>query len=168
MECDSKFVGGEVVDGTGSRAFRADVAVVGDRIVAVGDLTEVQAAREINCSGRTLTPGFIDIHSHSDWLVPNGDHGRTIEPFIRQGMTSLVAGNCGFSPAPVSSRNERASAEAGRLIVDESPKLDWRTMDEYLTTLETRGLALNVAELVGTRRGAGRRERASNLCRAHA
>ncbi len=149
MECDLKLTGGSVIDGTGSAARRADVAMTGDRITAVGDLAGLAAARTVDCSGRTVTPGFIDIHSHSDWLVPGADHGTLIEPFIRQGMTTLVGGNCGFSPAPITEQNRPAAHDASRLIVDDAIELRWETMREFLDLLERGPLALNVAQLVG-------------------
>ncbi|MBS1105378.1 MAG: putative D-aminoacylase, partial [Deltaproteobacteria bacterium] len=105
MHCELKLTGGTLIDGTGTPAVRSDVAIAGGRISALGDLTALEAARTIDCSDRVVTPGFIDIHSHADWLLPDADHGRLVEPFVRQGMTTLVAGNCGFSPAPISPRS---------------------------------------------------------------
>jgi N-acyl-D-amino-acid deacylase len=149
MSCDIKFAGGSVIDGTGAKAFRADVAVTGGMISAVGDLSELEAARTFDCAGRIVTPGFIDIHSHSDFLVPGADHGALLEPFLRQGMTTLVGGNCGFSPAPVNERTRRAVTEASRLIADEPIDLRWETMGEFLDAIEEGGVAINVAQLVG-------------------
>jgi N-acyl-D-amino-acid deacylase len=141
--------GGTVIDGTGTAGFDADVAVSDGRIVAVGALADAEAEHRIDCRGRTVTPGFIDIHSHADWLVAGEDHGSLVEPFVRQGMTTLVGGNCGFSPAPVSARSRTAAVEASRLIVDDALDLRWTTMDGFLSVLEAGGVALNVAQLVG-------------------
>lgn len=149
MDCDLKLSGGHVIDGSGKPAQRADVAVSGDRITAVGDLASLAAARVLDCTGKTVTPGFIDIHSHSDWLVPGADHGALIEPFVRQGMTTLVGGNCGFSPAPITDHNRAAALDASRLIVDAAIDLRWNSMGEFLDGLEQGGVSLNVAELVG-------------------
>lgn len=149
MACDLKLVGGFVVDGTGAPASRADVAVTGDRISAVGDLGALEARRTLDCRGRTITPGFIDLHSHSDFLVPGADAGALVEPFLRQGMTTLVGGNCGFSPAPVTERSRGALCESSRLITDDEIELRWETMDGFLSALEQTGVPLNVAQLVG-------------------
>lgn len=149
MDCDVKLANGTVIDGTGSAARRADVALRGDAIVAVGDLAQVAARTTIDCTDRVVTPGFIDIHSHSDWLVPGGDSGALVEPFVRQGMTTLVGGNCGFSPAPATACNRRSLEESSRLIVDDAIDLPWDDMDGFLSALERTPLPLNVAELVG-------------------
>ena len=149
MSCDLKLAGGSVVDGTGSPAFSADVALTSGKISALGDLSALEAERTIDCSGRTITPGFIDIHSHSDWLVPGRSHGSLVEPFVRQGMTTIVAGNCGFSPAPVTDQNRQGLQEASQLIVDDQLQLRWESLGEFLDLVESEGVALNVAQLVG-------------------
>lgn len=149
MRCDLVLSGGELIDGSGAPRVRADVAVEGGRVVALGDLRDVEAAARVDCTGRIVTPGFIDLHSHSDWLVPGGESGELVEPFLRQGMTTIVGGNCGFSPAPLSEHNHAMARDASRLIVDDEIALPWRTMHEYLDTLEQTALPLNVAELVG-------------------
>jgi N-acyl-D-amino-acid deacylase len=113
MRCDVKLSGGNVIDGTGAPARAADVAISDGSIQAVGDLSDLSTQNEVDCTGCFVVPGFIDIHSHSDWLVPGRDCGTLVEPFIRQGMTSLVGGNCGFSPAPVSELS-RSSAQHRR------------------------------------------------------
>src|SRR5215813_11378652 len=119
MRTELKLTGAEVIDGSGAKAFRADVAVTGDTITAIGDLSRLDAAATVDCSGKIVAPGFIDIHSHSDFLVPGDpDHGVLLEAFIRQGMTTIVGGNCGFSPAPVSDRTREVVSEGGRLIAD--------------------------------------------------
>ncbi len=149
MDCDLKLANASVIDGTGAPAVRADVALAGGRIAAMGDLSDLEAAETLDCAGRVVTPGFIDIHSHSDFLVPGKDCGALVEPFVRQGMTTLVGGNCGFSPAPVTERNRGATRESSRLILDDVLEPRWTTMDEFLAALEAGGVPLNVAELVG-------------------
>jgi N-acyl-D-amino-acid deacylase len=96
---DLKIVGGLVVDGTGAPAARADVGIAGDTIIALGDLAREPAGRTIDASGLVVAPGFIDVHTHSDWRLWAN---RRAESKIRQGVTTEVVGNCGFSPAPVS------------------------------------------------------------------
>jgi N-acyl-D-aspartate/D-glutamate deacylase len=149
MGCDLKLSGGDVIDGTGAEAYRADVAIANGMISAVGDLADLEARETLDCTGKAIAPGFIDIHSHGDWLVPSPTHGALFEPFIRQGMTSFVGGNCGFSPAPVTDLNRASIHEGSRLQSDTPIELEWETMGEFLDHLEQRGIALNVAQLVG-------------------
>lgn len=149
MDCDVKLAGGNVIDGTGAPAKRADVAITGSLIAAVGDLHRVEAAQVVDCTGKTIAPGFIDIHSHADWYLTRPDHGTLLEPFVRQGVTSFVGGNCGFSPAPITEVNRASAQEASRLIADQPIDIDWHSTAEFLDGLEHRGTALNVAQLVG-------------------
>jgi len=149
MSADLKLQGGTVIDGTGVKGVYADVAVSGGKVTHVGDLSMLEAAKTLDCTGKLVTPGFIDIHSHSDFLVPGADHGALLEPFVRQGMTTLVGGNCGFSPAPVTEHTKGPIREASRLIGDEAIDLRWTTMGGFLDAIEESGVALNVAQLVG-------------------
>lgn len=95
---DSLLLGGWVVDGTGNPARRADVAIQGDRIAAVGCLRTAQAKRVFDVTGKLICPGFIDAHSHTDVTVEVNPY---FESTIRQGITTEVVGNCGDSTAPV-------------------------------------------------------------------
>jgi len=110
-----------IVDGMGRSSYTTDVGIVDDRIVLIGDLRERDAAARIDCTGKTLSPGFIDVHSHSDelWLqLPRCD-GK-----IAQGVTTEIGGNCGTSLEPAQ-------------------------LDETFHEIERNGVALNVATLVG-------------------
>ena len=95
MEADLVIKGGTVVDGTGAQPFIADVAVNDGRIVAVGD--GVDGRESIDARNRIVAPGFVDIHTHYDAQV-FWDPGLTSSCW--HGVTSVVAGNCGFSIAP--------------------------------------------------------------------
>ncbi len=149
MNYDLKLVGGRVIDGSGAASVRADVAISGNTITAVGDLSGLEAARTLDCTGRIVVPGFIDIHSHADFLVPGADHGALLEPFVRQGMTTVVGGNCGFSTAPITERTRAAVIESSLLFADEPIDLRWETMGGFFDALDQGGIALNVAALVG-------------------
>lgn len=96
-KCDVILRGGTVIDGSGSAGFKADVAVNGDTIVALGDCKDWQADQVLDASGQIVSPGFIDVHTHDDVAVI-----KTPEmPFkISQGVTTIVAGNCGMSAVP--------------------------------------------------------------------
>ena len=99
----------------------------------------------IDATGKIVCPGFVDPHSHSDFsLLANP----TAESTIRQGVTTEVVGNCGFSPAPVSDEF-RQEMQGFALYVPPGMDFSWRSVKDYLRRYEDEGLALNVAQLVG-------------------
>ena len=95
---DTVLTGGELIDGTGTKAYKADLAIKGNRIAAIGELRNLRAAEEINVTGRCITPGFIDTHTHDDQACMSASQ---MEPKISQGVTTVVVGNCGVSLAPL-------------------------------------------------------------------
>jgi N-acyl-D-amino-acid deacylase len=142
---DVKVQGGQVLDGTGAPAVRADVGIQGESIAVVGDLSREPAGRTVDASGLTVTPGFIDMHSHSDWQLWGNPRA---ESKIRQGVTTEVVGNCGFSPAPVADEY-RDEMRGFALYTTKGMDFSWRSMGEYLARYADRGIALNVIQLVG-------------------
>jgi len=133
---------GKVIDGTGNPWFSADVCVDKGRIVKIGRIGQ-GGAEVIDASGLIVCPGFIDMHSHSDFaLVANPK----AESTVRQGVTTEVVGNCGGSGAPVTGQAiESARKRRERLGI----KLNWSSFAEYLNAFDTQGVAVNVAPLVG-------------------
>lgn len=133
--------GGLVVDGTGAPPSRADVAVEGGRIAAVG--AGLSAEQTIDAGGMLVAPGFIDIHTHDDFTLPLRPEA---EAKLRQGVTTTVTGNCGFSPFPltdcVASRTHGAFFE---------PELRerWKDLAEFAGELGSIAPAINVVPLVG-------------------
>jgi N-acyl-D-amino-acid deacylase len=109
---------GTVIDGSGAKRFRADVAINGGRIVRVGEGQRWDAVRSIDARGLAVGPGFIDVHTHADDIAEKP----SAENFIRMGVTTVVAGNCGDSAL---------------------------RLGEALAAIKARGVALNFATLVG-------------------
>ena len=141
---DLILTGGTVYDGLGGPGVIADVAVTGSVVTAIGDLSQETAGQTINVTGLAVAPGFIDIHTHSDFsLLIN----RPMRSSIAQGVTTEVVGNCGVSIGLVTTdvvfTQERRWAERG------GTDLDWSRMREYFARVEDGGIACNVASLAG-------------------
>lgn len=100
---DTLIRGGIVVDGTGGASVKTDIAIAGDRIVAMGDLSTVTADETIDATDRIVAPGFIDVHTHDDRLLLEN---REMTPKVSQGVTTVVTGNCGVSLAPYTGEND--------------------------------------------------------------
>jgi hypothetical protein len=95
------FRGGQVIDGSGAAAIAADVAINGDRILAVGDIGVSSGAEIVDIGGHVIAPGFIDVHTHDDRLLLSAPD---MAPKASQGVTTVVTGNCGISLAPLKLR----------------------------------------------------------------
>src|SRR5271165_611065 len=143
--------GGTIVDGTGAPAFTGDVAIDGDRIVAVGDKAG-PARREIAADGRLVTPGWVDVHTHYDgqatWdpvLAPSSWHG----------VTTILFGNCGVGFAPVRAADHDALIDLMEGVEDipgialaEGLKWNWESFPQFLDTLEALPRTIDVAAQV--------------------
>ena len=139
--------GATIVDGTGAKAWVGDAAIRGGRFAALDRHIPGIAGRMIDADGCTLTPGFIDIHCHSDFSLfdhPDADIK------LRQGVTLEVLGNCGTSLAPLENLSRTLiSADSDSDVGSWKHPLDWNSYDRYVRTLEAAGLSINVAGLVG-------------------
>jgi N-acyl-D-amino-acid deacylase len=158
--------GGKVVDGLGGPGFDGHVLIEGDRIEAVikegGDVPAADLV--IDASGKAVAPGFIDMHSHLDWVLPLDDNPDLLKCLPEQGVTTVVAGNCGVSPAPMGEDTGRLLQTFASINIERPLDYAWRSMAEYLDNLDEVGPGVNVAELAGhaslrfagekTRRGA--------------
>jgi N-acyl-D-amino-acid deacylase len=149
MDFDLILKDGTILDGTGAVGSNGSVAVRDGRIAAVGNLGAARAATTLDCTGKVIAPGFIDMHSHSDWVIPNADHGAVLAPLLEQGITTIVGGNCGCTPAPFLPGNRTLLPLVGRMLHDHDLDYGWQGMGDFLATLERQGLALNLAQLVG-------------------
>ena len=152
MAHDVVIRGGNVIDGTGKPGFRADVAVDGDTITAVGQI-DAPGLREIDARGHAVTPGFVDIHTHLDAQVA---WDPLLTPISWHGVTSALLGNCGVTFAPV--RPGDAPVLAGMMeTVEDIPReailnglpWNWESYGGYLDALQATAPAINIAGLVG-------------------
>ncbi len=135
--------GGRVIDGTGAPARKADVALSGDRIAAIGDLRGAAAKQRVDAAGKTIAPGFIDVHTHDDnALLRTPD--MTMK--VSQGVTTVVVGNCGVSLAPLT----LAGAPPPPLdLLGDKGEYRFATFGDYMRTLDDQPAATNAACLVG-------------------
>lgn len=138
---------GRIVDGSGNPWFRGDLAIGAGRVAAIAPPGTLQGERVIDAAGRFVTPGFVDIHTHSDLSILVN---RRAESAVRQGATTHILGNCGMSPAPVT------EARLGEMRyywgdISDQPEVTWKWRDfrGYLEALEEGGLAINVGSLAG-------------------
>ncbi len=136
--------GGRVLDGTGAPAFRADVAISGDRIAALGRLEGAEAAVEVQAAGRFVAPGFIDCHAHGDAAVFDP---RVQLAALRQGVTTFVLGQDGLSFAPGSARTVAYAARYFAAVNGSPPRDAPLTVGDLLAAYD-RATALNTAYLI--------------------
>jgi dihydroorotase/N-acyl-D-amino-acid deacylase len=134
--------GGEVIDGTGSPRFRADVGIRGDTIAAIGDLSHATATTSLDASGQVVAPGFIDLLGNSQAAVLIDPK---LEGKVRQGVTTEVTGE-GHSPGP---QDDAMLAEMERTKPKGWPRVTWHTLGEFMRVVEQRGSALNFAFYIG-------------------
>ena len=131
-----------MIDGSGRQRFRADVALRGDSIAAIGDLGSATAPIVIDAANQVVAPGFIDLLGHSEGAVLIDPK---LEGKIRQGVTTEVTGE-GHSPGPI---NDAMAAEMMRTRPPGFPDVTWRSLAEYMQVLEKRGSAINFAFFIG-------------------
>lgn len=154
MPYDLKITGGDIIDGTGRARWRGDVGISGGKVVALGAAPE-PARAIIDATGKVVTPGFVDIHTHYDAQIM-WDRMLTISPW--HGVTTVVMGNCGFGVAPTRAQHRDlivrtlekvegmsvAALEAGM-----GAEWGFETFPQYLDAIERRGTAINVGAMIG-------------------
>jgi N-acyl-D-amino-acid deacylase len=138
-EYDLVIRNGKIVDGSGNSWFFGDVAVLGDRISAVGRIPQGSAKREIDAKGLVVAPGFIDMHSHSDFLLLEDGNAQSK---IRQGVTTEVLGE-GSSAGPYQGKL------SPRTITVKGKAVELTKLGQYFDTVEQAGISTNVASYVG-------------------
>jgi N-acyl-D-amino-acid deacylase len=147
MRYDLLLTNGVVVDGTGAPAARAEVGVTAGRIAYVGPPNGIEAGRVLDAAGHVIAPGFIDIHSHSDFTLPLPDQADFLKYYVAQGITTLVVGNCGYAPAPINPETAPLMQAYTAFIKPRDLDWRWRTFGDYLGYLEQHGVYLNTVPL---------------------
>ncbi|HEV2385636.1 MAG TPA: D-aminoacylase [Candidatus Acidoferrales bacterium] len=140
---DLLIVNGHIIDGTGSPWYKGSVAIKDGKIAAIGRLRRPSAKRTIDAHGLVVAPGFIDLHSHSDYtLLADGN----AQSKIRQGVTTEIIGesaSAGPVEGPAAAPLERSLGQMGL-------KLDWTTLGQYFSRLQKHGISVNIASYVGS------------------
>jgi len=143
-DLDIMIINGVIIDGSGKNEFKDDVGIKNGKIAALGNLKNLTAEKIIDAKGMKITPGFIDIHTHTDLGVLRNTKG---ESKIRQGVTTEVSGNCGSSYGPVSQidfEKEAKNLDEKFGLVLKNPSLGG-----FLNMLEDWKFSVNQATLVG-------------------
>jgi len=135
---------GAIIDGTGKKEFIADIGIKSGLIAAIGNLSDAEAKTTIDSKGLKVAPGFIDIHSHTDTdLIINPK----AESKIRQGVTTEITGQDGFSFGPLGGPELEITLK--NFKEDYGEELTWRTIDDFLDNFSKRKFSINLATMVG-------------------
>jgi N-acyl-D-amino-acid deacylase len=140
MDFELVITNGTIVDGTSRPRFRADLGIREGRIAAISSGEALTGRQTLDATGLVVAPGFIDVHSHADPILA---------PLLLQGITTLVTGQCGFSPAPVTEPSIPLVDGFSEMLRERDLAYPWRSMAEFLDSLQGEGLLLNAAFLVG-------------------
>ncbi len=149
MSFDILIKNGKIFDGTGNLGFKSDIAVKDGKIVKLQYRIEDSATRTIDASGLIISPGFIDMHSHSDTGIL---YDNKLQSIIMQGITTSVVGQCGYSLAPVSEKGFDIFKRDLDMVAPPGVKpaeITWRTFKEYLEEVEKGKISSNIVPLVG-------------------
>jgi len=146
MELDCIIQNGRILDGSGAEAYPADIGVRGRSIAAIGKLSAVSARHVIDAAGKIVAPGFIDAHRHADAAIFRDGFG-TAE--LRQGLTTVINGNCGLSAAPVFGAYAKETAAYLYPVTGEIEGLSIKSLASYHDALKSRKLPLHAGMLAG-------------------
>lgn len=138
---------GLIVDGTGARGFPGSLLIDMGMIAAINPDKAPDDAAVIDCTGLVIAPGFIDAHSHMDWSLPIKGHPELKIPFTEQGITTFVAGHCGYNVAGFKrdTKYKDTVSHMSRGLYD----LPWSSMDEYFAYIRNNGMSHNLVNLTG-------------------
>ncbi|HHZ01724.1 MAG TPA: D-aminoacylase [Tissierellia bacterium] len=142
---------GTIIDGTGKKRYNADIGIKGNKIYKIeSKIEDVQAKEILDAKGLIVSPGFIDIHGHSDFTLFTNNKG---ESKIRQGITTEVVGNCGFTAGPYTEEHfdDLIQYLANTIVLDDEQKKNWKwkSQIDFIQDFSKNGLSFNVVPLVG-------------------
>ena len=143
------FKDGLIYDGTGSEAFKGDILVENDKILKVAESIQPEDGWEvIDLTGLSVSSGFIDAHSHNDWFAIKKQPQKYFEPFIRQGITSFITGNCGLSAVGFDADTQHTDKVGGGLFSFQETTGAYPSVSEFFSAID-RNTPCNIAVLAG-------------------
>ena len=148
MSFDIIIRNGRIIDGTGNPWYRGEIGIKDGKIKKISSKIDNEGSREVDARGMIICPGFIDMHSHTDFILPIFN---SVESFIRQGITTNVIGMCGNSFAPIHPDHVEDFRRfyARRIPLYKDYKFTWNTFKEYLAKLERDQSTINLVPVVG-------------------
>ena len=143
------FKGGLIYDGTGTEPFKGDILVENDKIIKVEEsILPEEGWETVDLTGLSVSSGFIDAHSHNDWFAIKKEPQKYFEPFIRQGITSFITGNCGLSAVGFESDTRYADKVGGGLFAFQDTTGVYPSVSEFFSAIDG-NTPCNIAVLAG-------------------
>lgn len=140
---------GYIVDGTGKKGWGGSLLISDGHIKEMTE-NEIKADCEvIDCRGKVIAPGFIDAHSHNDWYLPLDDAEFFTAPFIKQGITTFIGGNCGFGVGGIQENTKYMDQICNNPFKSSGLEIKWSTMSDYFNMLSKNRIPVNFANLAG-------------------
>ena len=139
---------GKIYDGTGTDPFVGDILLENDRIIKIGQDLNDETDRIIDLSGKSVAPGFIDGHSHNDWFAIKKEPLPYFEPFLRQGITTFVSGNCGISEVGFEPDCQYIDKVGAGLFGFRNTTGEYGTIQDFFDAID-RNMPCNMLELAG-------------------
>ncbi len=151
MEVDVVILGGKVVDGTGAPEFGAAIGIRDGRVVAVSREGPggLRGAETVDAGGLVIAPGFVDSNTHADWAVLAANAHELLAPALRQGVTTVVGGGCGFSPAPVDREHPDQLDLVSRFLQEGAPDFEPASFGDFIEACASARPVVNLALMVG-------------------
>lgn len=139
---------GKLYDGTGTEAVNGDILIEDDRIIKIGADINDEADKVINLDGKSVAPGFIDAHSHNDWFAIKKEPLPYFEPFLRQGISTFVSGNCGISEVGFEKGCKYTDKVGAGLFHFDGTTGEYGTVEEFFNATD-KNMPCNMLELAG-------------------
>lgn len=151
VDVDVVVANGTVVDGTGEARFGADIGIRDGRIVGVcrSEDAALRGGATIDAAGLVVAPGFVDSNTHADWVLTSPQRDQLLASMVQQGVTTVVGGGCGFSPAPVDAAHVNELQSLTGFLHGPDYRFAWISFGDFVGTCVQPDLPLNVALMVG-------------------